>query len=219
MHGSFPCKECSHTRQNFSLYLQGFPCCYTAGLTILPVGDLYFWREGFWVLSLAVCGCYMATELWRRAPWKAVCWVGYNLSSESVNQELSGSARGRISPYIPCSTFLWASTARCILCWVDFCFDLLWLSLCSAAIHEKHDCKWGSVVPLQILEWQSCQQFLEQNFYRNLLNFILFWKKMSPQVSLWSHSITQHLDEESLPEHIAKSTSRELATRLCFTPP
>lgn len=108
---------------------------------------------------------------------------------------------------------------RCILCWVDFWFDPLWLSLCSAAIYEKHDCKWGSVVPKQFLEWQTCQQFLEQNFYRNLLNFVLFWKKMSPQVSLWGHSITQHLDEESLPGHISKSTSRKLATRLCFTPP
>lgn len=175
------------------------------------MSDLHFWREGFWVLSLAVCGCYTATELWRRAPWEAVCW-------DSANQELRGSARGRIFPCVPYSTLHWASPARCILCWVHFCFVLLWLSLCSA-IHEKHDCKWGSVVPIQLLEWQTCQQFLEQNFYRNLLNFIPFWKKISPQVSLWSHSITQHLDEESLPEHIAKSTSRELATRFCFTPP
>lgn len=183
------------------------------------MSDLCFWSEGFWVLSLAVCGCYIPTELWRRAPWKAVCWVGYKLSSESVNQELGGRARGRITPYVPYSTLYWTSTARCILCWVDFWFDPLWLSLCSAAIYEKHDCKWGSVVPKQFLEWQTCQQFLEQNFYRNLLNFVLFWKKMSPQVSLWGHSITQHLDEESLPEHILKSTSRKLATRLCFTPP
>lgn len=69
------------------------------------------------------------------------------------------------------------TTTRCIL--MD-----LWLSLRSAAICEKRDHKRGSVVTKQSLEWQTCQQFLEQNFYRNLLSFILFWKKMSPQVSV-----------------------------------
>lgn len=82
-----------------------------------------------------------------------------------------GQCKGRISPYMHYSTLHWASTARCILCWLDFCFDVLWLSLCSAVIHEKHDCRWGSVVPKQFLEWQTCQQFLEQNFLQKLFEF------------------------------------------------